>query len=901
MVMKKVAVSIALLILVFIILCSYTALPVQALMLEMSLEELTTGSDAIVTGTVESVNSNWIDDYSAIVTTVVFRVADYYKGGNRESLVVVEVPGGTVGGITQMISDIPHFSPGEEALLFLSKTQREQAWAKYPEPVPFELHGLFQGKINIDHSAAGEPILEELEVLISNLEELEDGELIETELKEAGDEPELVGYHDFVYNGMYWHGTSPVVDYRVNASNARTTHINAAAETWNNAGANFRFQYIGQHSRNGVESRNFINEIMFYNIGSTHVLAYAVVWYSGNRILETDMVFNTNFHWSTSLPTPWGYHDVQTVALHELGHWLSLGHSHNTGSVMYERILGTRRTLHADDIAGIRYIYGTSVSAPVNDDFADRITISGPTGRTTGSNVEATLEPNEPVHHHFSAGRSVWWQWQAPADGTAVIDTFGSNFDTILAVYTGSSLQSLQLVASNDDAPHTLQSRVEFAATGGTVYQVAVAGYSGASGNINLNWNLTLPSCNINTPLRPEGPDQGFTGNAYTFSVDSVQCSNGHAVEYRFSFGDGSYSNWSGSASASKSWPEAGTFEVSAQARCAVHNDFVSGWSPVKAIAITEEIKFYTLTLSIEGEGSINPAAGSYQHAEGTAVELTAVPANDWEFSHWEGADADSTEPDISIVIDGDLDFRAVFTYIEPEQGNGSDSSDDGTGNDGNGTGENPDPGENEDSGAGENDEDPDGSGDDQENSEDHGDQNNSEDSGGDSGSESGSSSGGGAAPPAPQPVPGEPATVSETIFNLTMSYKGEGNISPSAGVHNHAKGSTVGISAKPAPGWLFDRWVINGAAYRQPDGEIEIEVHTSAQAYFIRAAKGDITGDGNVTVNDVTLLMRHCLGLASLDEDRKALADINGDGEINVLDITMLMRFALGLISELP
>ena len=50
--------------------------------------------------------------------------------------------------------------------------------------------------------------------------------------------------------------------------------------------------------------------------------------------------------------------DFFTVALHELGHSLGLGHSEVVGSVMEPIYAGARRTLHPDDIAGIQAIYG---------------------------------------------------------------------------------------------------------------------------------------------------------------------------------------------------------------------------------------------------------------------------------------------------------------------------------------------------------------------------------------------------------------------------------------------------------------------------------------------------------------------------------------------------------------
>jgi hypothetical protein len=35
--------------------------------------------------------------------------------------------------------------------------------------------------------------------------------------------------------------------------------------------------------------------------------------------------------------------------------------------------------------------------------------------------------------------KSIWWEWRAPSNGALTVDTFGSDFDTLLAVYQGES------------------------------------------------------------------------------------------------------------------------------------------------------------------------------------------------------------------------------------------------------------------------------------------------------------------------------------------------------------------------------------------------------------------------------------------------------------------------------
>jgi hypothetical protein len=129
-------------------------------------------------------------------------------------------------------------------------------------------------------------------------------------------------------------------------------------------------------------------------------------------------------------------------------------------------------------------------AAPSNDDFANAAALSGLPANATGTNVNATTESGEPEHTDPAwlgsvtpAGHSVWWSWTAPSDGDVTLDTCGSSFDTLLAVYTGNNIHALTPVKYNDTAfdgcggiDASGDSELSFTAQSGQVYRIAVDG-----------------------------------------------------------------------------------------------------------------------------------------------------------------------------------------------------------------------------------------------------------------------------------------------------------------------------------------------------------------------------------------------------------------------------------------
>lgn len=126
-----------------------------------------------------------------------------------------------------------------------------------------------------------------------------------------------------------------------------------------------------------------------------------------------------------------------------------------------------------------------------SDSFATFVALAGRSGSQSDNNSAASKEPGEPDHAGNAAGHSLWYCWTAPTNLPVTFDTVGSSFDTVLAVYTGDTLDNLTLVASNDDIAGATNrmSRVTFTPTTGVTYRVAVDGFGGAGGIVVLNWN----------------------------------------------------------------------------------------------------------------------------------------------------------------------------------------------------------------------------------------------------------------------------------------------------------------------------------------------------------------------------------------------------------------------------
>lgn len=194
----------------------------------------------------------------------------------------------------------------------------------------------------------------------------------------------------------------------------------------------------------------------------------------------------------------------------------------NTSKVTFNATAGTTYQICVDGYGDAQgniqmSILQAGASAPQNDQFANRQSVSGEVVSVTGSSFDASAEAGEPAHSGQTARKSVWWTWMAPANGRVTINTVGSVFDTLLAVYTGQSLATLALVASDDQSGGNNTSQVVFQAVAGTTYQIAVDGSGGAGGALSLNISLdkSIAPANDNFASRMDlGSATSVTTNA---------------------------------------------------------------------------------------------------------------------------------------------------------------------------------------------------------------------------------------------------------------------------------------------------------------------------------------------------------------------------------------------------
>jgi len=160
--------------------------------------------------------------------------------------------------------------------------------------------------------------------------------------------------------------------------------------------------------------------------------------------------------------------------------------------------------------------------APGNDQFADRNVATGGRFSTSGNNSTASEEGGEPAPAAaLDITKTVWYEFTPPASRQYLLTTFGSSFDTVLAVYTGPAaiFGSLTEVASSDNVTGSLQAQLTLPLDSTKTYYIQLGSRKG-SGDFEFRIvdpaDVAVPSTpaiSESAPTAPSAPvaDKGAT------------------------------------------------------------------------------------------------------------------------------------------------------------------------------------------------------------------------------------------------------------------------------------------------------------------------------------------------------------------------------------------------------
>lgn len=136
-------------------------------------------------------------------------------------------------------------------------------------------------------------------------------------------------------------------------------------------------------------------------------------------------------------------------------------------------------------------LFATNVSSRILLD-------AGSSGRQMFDTTHSHLQTLEPNHGATPGGASRWIRLRSATNLLMQIDTLGSEIDTMLSLYTGTTLNALTLVGRSDNgAPDGSRSLLRFVPNPAVDYLIAIDGANGAPGKVCLNWQQGTPPVSI--------------------------------------------------------------------------------------------------------------------------------------------------------------------------------------------------------------------------------------------------------------------------------------------------------------------------------------------------------------------------------------------------------------------
>src|SRR5262245_54097485 len=176
----------------------------------------------------------------------------------------------------------------------------------------------------------------------------------------------------YATNGATW--AQFPVPYAINTTNmdlpesAVEPAVRAGADSWaNQSSAAVSLSYTGRNAQT-TTGYDGLNLVVFRNASSGSAIATTYYWSSGSRLIDADIVFwDAAFRFFSGTTGCSGGFYIEDIAAHEFGHALGMGHSAIQAATMYPSTSScnaNNRSLDADDIAGILFLYPPGAAVP---------------------------------------------------------------------------------------------------------------------------------------------------------------------------------------------------------------------------------------------------------------------------------------------------------------------------------------------------------------------------------------------------------------------------------------------------------------------------------------------------------------------------------------------------------
>ncbi len=167
----------------------------------------------------------------------------------------------------------------------------------------------------------------------------------------------------------------------------------------------------------------------------------------------------------------------------------------------------------------------TPVTPASNDDFSAAAMTALPYSSNQNT-ATATTATDDPIFTCGGGGQkyhTVWYKYAATSTGTLAVNTNGSNYDTVLAVWTGSR-GALQNVGCDDDSGLDNQSDLQVSVVAGTTYFIEAAGYfPDSSGSLNLSASFIAPPVPPDINVTPASVELTLPGGLTTTQTLTIE------------------------------------------------------------------------------------------------------------------------------------------------------------------------------------------------------------------------------------------------------------------------------------------------------------------------------------------------------------------------------------------